>query len=73
MKKYLLLPLLFLMVGCSHFRVTAYNCDNIRLNEPNMNNIPEECRDYSEEDATKSTYPPGEQSIELNKDFNIGK
>lgn len=73
MKKYLLLPLLLLMLGCSQFSVNATNCDNIMLNDPNTQNIPAECRDYNEEEADKSTYPPGKTPIEINKDFEIGK
>ena len=73
MKIYLLTPLFLLMAGCSHFSVNATNCDQIILNDPNAQNIPQECRDYKEEDADKSTYPPGQRPIEINKDFEIGK
>lgn len=73
MKKYLFIPLLLLMTGCSHFSVNATNCDDIMRNDPNMQNIPAECRDYREEDADKSTYPPGQRPAEIDKDFEIGK
>jgi len=73
MKRYLPLPLLLLIAGCSHFSVNATNCDQIILNDPNAQNIPQECRDYKEEDAAKATYPPGQRPIEVNKDFEIGK
>jgi hypothetical protein len=42
-------------------------------NDPNMQNIPQECRDYKAEDAAKATYPPGEKPIEVNKQFELGK
>jgi len=42
-------------------------------NDPNMQNIPQECRDYKAEDAGKATYPPGEQPVEVNKQFELGK
>lgn len=73
MKKYLLTPLFLLLAGCSYFSVNATNCDEIIRNDPNMQNIPTECRDYKEEDADKSTYPPGHTPIEINKEFEIGK
>jgi len=73
MKIYLLIPFLFAMSGCSYFSVNATNCDNLMMNEPNMNNIPQECRDYKEEDAEKSTYPDGHTPIEVNKEFQLGK
>jgi uncharacterized protein YcfL len=73
MKKYLLLPFLFLLSGCSHFSVNASHCDDIMMNDPNTQNIPSECRDYNENDADKSTYPPGEKPIEVNKQFELGK
>jgi len=73
MKQYLLLPTLLFVTGCSYFSVNATNCDNIMMNEPNMNNIPQECRDYKEEEAEKATYPPGEKPIEVNKEFQLGK
>ena len=73
MKKYVLLPLMFLLSGCSHFSVNATNCDDIMMNDPNTQNIPSECRDYNSEDADKSTYPPGEKPIEVNKQFELGK
>ncbi len=73
MKIVLLISLTLLIAGCSHFSVNATNCDDIMRNDPNMQNIPQECRDYKEEDADKSTYPPGKRPIEVDKDFEIGK
>jgi len=73
MKKYLLLPILFFVTGCSHFSITTSNCDQVMLNDPNAQNIPEECRDYNAEDANKATYPPGQQPVEINKEFQLGK
>ncbi len=73
MKIYTVIPLFLLMTGCSYFSVSATNCDDIMRNDPNTQNIPRECRDYKEEDADKSTYPPGKRPIEINKDFEIGK
>jgi len=73
MKNYLLLSILLFVTGCSHFSVNAANCDDIMRNDPNAQNIPQECRDYKAEDADKATYPPGQKPIEVNKDFNIGK
>lgn len=73
MKKYLFIPLLLLMSGCSHFSVNTAHCDDIMRNDPNMQNIPQECRDYKEEDADKSTYPPGQRPGEIDPDFKIGK
>ncbi|MGB5964967.1 MAG: hypothetical protein WBG65_05490 [Sulfurimonadaceae bacterium] len=62
-----------IMAGCSYFSVNTSHCDDIMRNDPNMQNIPQECRDYKEEDADKSTYPEGHTPIEVNKDFEIGK
>ena len=73
MKIYMVVPLFLLMTGCSYFSVSVANCDDIMRNDPNMQNIPKECRDYKEEDADKSTYPPGKRPIEINKEFEIGK
>ena len=73
MKIYIVIPLFLLFTGCSHFSVNATNCDDIMRNDPNMQNIPQECRDYREEDADKSTYPPGQRPEEIGKDFEIGK
>ena len=73
MKYYLSLPLLFLITGCSYFSVNATNCDDIMMNDPNTQNIPQECRDYNAKDAEKATYPPGQKPIEINEDFQIGK
>ena len=73
MKKHLLLPLLFLMSGCSHFSINATNCDDIMRNDPTMQNVPAECRNYKEEDEQKATYPPGERPVGGGKDFKIGK
>jgi len=73
MKKYLLFPTLFLLTGCSHFSVNASNCEDLLRNDPNMQNIPQECRDYNAEDANKATYPPGEKPVEINKEFQLGK
>lgn len=73
MKIYIFTPLFLLIAGCSHFSVSTAHCDDIMRNDPNMQNIPQECRDYKEEDADKSTYPPGQRPIEVDKDFLIGK
>ena len=73
MKKYLLLPFLLLASGCSYFSVNTSHCDQVMLNDPNAQNVPQECRDYKEKDADKSTYPPGQQPSEVNKDFKLGK
>ena len=73
MKKYLSIPLLLLFSGCSYFSVNAANCDQIILNDPNAQNIPQECRDYNEKEAEKATYPEGQTPIEVNKEFEIGK
>lgn len=64
---------LLLMAGCSQFTVNAASCEEIVRNDPNMQNIPAECRDYKEKEAEKSTYPDGHTPIEVNKDFEIGK
>jgi len=74
MKKYLLLlPLLLLITGCSHFSVNASNCDDLLRNDPNMQNMPQECRDYKAEDAGKATYPPGQKPVDVDKQFELGK
>jgi len=73
MKTYILMPLFLLMTGCSHFSVNTSHCDQVMLNDPNSQNIPQECRDYKSEDADKSTYPPGQRPEEIGKDFEIGK
>lgn len=73
MKIYIVIPLFLLFAGCSHFSVNAANCEEIIRNDPNMQNIPQECRDYREEEADKSTYPDGHTPIEVNKEFEIGK
>lgn len=37
--------------GCSHFKVTAAMCDNINKEH---GELPEECRNYNEEEADKA-------------------
>lgn len=59
--------------GCSQFTVNATMCDQINLEDPNTQNIPEECRVYKEEDADKSTYPEDKRPIEVDQEFQIGK
>jgi len=54
--RYLLFLSIMLFSGCSHFRVNATMCDQV-MNDPNAINIPAECRDYSEEDAEKASFP----------------
>ncbi len=54
--RYLILFSVLLFSGCSHFRVNASMCDQIRR-DPNAMNIPAECRNYSEEDAEKASFP----------------
>jgi len=73
MKIYVLVPMLMVLTGCSHFSVNASNCDDLLRNDPNMQNIPQECRDYNEKEAGKTTYPPGEKPIEVDKQFELGK
>ncbi len=73
MKTYLLLPTLLLLTGCSYFSINASNCDDIMRNDPNMQNIPQECRDYNAKEAEKATYPPGQKPIEVDKQFELGK
>ncbi len=73
MKKYLFIPMLFLVTGCAYVSVNGTNCEQIIANDPNAQNIPQECRDYNEHEADKATYPPGQKPIEINKDFEIGK
>ena len=53
MYKILLLALLLLTFSaCSHFTVNAAMCDKI-ASEPG-NTVPQECRNYSEEEAEKA-------------------
>ena len=73
MMKYILSPLFLMLTGCSHFSVNSSSCDQIMLNDPNGQNIPQECRDYNAKDADKATYPPGEKPVEINKEFQLGK
>ena len=49
-KLYLLIPLFF--TACSYFSINATMCEQI-ASDP-LANIPEECRIYNEEEATKS-------------------
>jgi len=58
--KYIILFSVLLFSGCSHFKVNATMCDQIRQ-DPNAINIPAECRDYSEEDAAKASLPPEDE------------
>lgn len=53
-KNILLYSLLYsiLLTGCSHFTFNAAMCNNI-ASDPNAQ-IPEECRNYVEEEAQKS-------------------
>lgn len=51
MYKYILV-LAFLFSGCSHFTFNASMCDQI-ASEPNAV-MPEECRNYNEEEAQKA-------------------
>ncbi len=53
----LLIPTLFLLAGCStHFSINGTMCDQI-ANDP-LATIPAECRNYSEEKATKASKAP---------------
>ena len=54
--KYLLLGIIFLLNGCSHFRVNAVMCDQI-MHDPAVTNMPEQCRDYHEEAAKNASLP----------------
>ena len=73
MMKYILSPLFLMLTGCSYFSVTTSNCEQLMLNDPNAQNIPQECRDYNAEEAEKATYPPGQKPAEINKEFQLGK
>jgi len=73
MKKYLLFSSLFFFTGCSYFSVTTSNCEQLMLNDPNAQNIPQECRDYNAEEAEKASYPPGQKPVEIDKEFQLGK
>lgn len=62
---------IFILSGCSHFTFNATMCDQI-ANDPNAV-IPQECRNYSEEEAekafNKTTKKPvsNEEILEFNK------
>jgi len=73
MMKYILAPLFLILTGCSYFSVTTSNCEQLMLNDPNAQNIPQECRDYNAEEAEKASYPPGQKPVEINKEFQLGK
>lgn len=62
-KLYLLIPLMF--SACSHFTFNATMCDNI-ASDPHAN-IPEECRTYNEDEATKSFFNTQNKHMESNE------
>ena len=73
MMKYILAPLFLILTGCSYFSVTTSNCEQLMLNDPNAQNIPQECRDYNAQEAEKASYPPGQKPVEIDKEFQLGK
>jgi len=52
--------------GCSYFRVTAPICDQIN---PQAGEIPQECRNYSEEEAEKAFNKVQEEKKLSDKDI----
>ena len=58
----------FVFVGCSHFKVSASMCDNIN---PEQGEIPQECRNYDEEKATKAFDKVHEENKVSNKDLEF--
>ncbi len=59
MKYFLVIPFL-LLIGCSGFKITGRMCDTLQPGE----NIPAECRAYSEEEAEKASILPTEDATE---------
>ncbi len=53
------LLVLTVLAGCSGFRFNAQMCDQIRMDPTQA--LPQECYDYSEEEAAKSSLPPSER------------
>jgi len=49
----ILLLMVVTLSGCSNFKITASMCDNLQR-EPGNTEIPKECRDYDEDEATKA-------------------
>ena len=53
-----LLAVSFMVVflsGCTNFTINGTVCDNI-MSDPNMQSIPQECRDYDEKEAEKAFF-----------------
>ncbi len=52
--------------GCSYFRVSAPICDQIN---PQAGEIPQECRNYSEEEAQKAFDKVKDENVITDKDI----
>lgn len=59
---------LLVFSGCSKFTVTGTMCDNINRESPD---IPQECREYSEEKADKAFNKVTEKKKVSNKDIEF--
>lgn len=49
----ILLLIVVALSGCSNFKVTASMCDDLQR-EPGNIEVPKECRNYDEDEATKA-------------------
>ena len=69
MKYSLLYSILFSLTfsGC-YFTFNAAMCDNIAM-DPNGNNIPQECRNYNEEEADKAFHQTKHKSTSEDEDI----
>jgi len=70
MSKYLLLVSLFLS-GCANFTINATMCDQI-ASEPNAV-VPQECRNYNEDEADKAFHKVHEDKKVSDKDIKFDK
>lgn len=55
MQASILLFAALLFAGCSEFRFSASLCDQVAM-EPDMLAIPQECRNYDEEEASRAFF-----------------
>lgn len=61
---------LLMFSGCSKFTITGTMCDNINKDSPD---IPQECREYSEEKADKAFNKVTQDKKVSNKDIEFDK
>lgn len=71
MYKILLLAVFIIFSGCSYFTFNATMCDQI-ASDPHQT-MPEECRNYSEEEAGKAFDKTNKQQTEVSEIIEFNK